>query len=185
MVDENFNKAFEELIGLEGGYVNDPSDSGGETNWGVTKNTARRAGYKGDMRDMTLIDAKNIYLKLFWHKIKLEKVKDYDIAFELFEQAVNMGLRKPQRWLQENLNVLNRNNPEQYWEELKVDGKVGDKTISVLNQALKKKYTKENLLKLMNIDQGSFYKKLAIKRPKDERFINGWLKHRVILPEQK
>ena len=37
----DFNKAFDRVIGHEGGYVNHPSDPGGETNWGVTRNTAR------------------------------------------------------------------------------------------------------------------------------------------------
>ena len=36
----DFDKAFELLIGNEGGYVNNPKDPGGETNWGITKAVA-------------------------------------------------------------------------------------------------------------------------------------------------
>ena len=32
-----FDKYFEELIGHEGGYVNDPDDRGGETKYGISK----------------------------------------------------------------------------------------------------------------------------------------------------
>ena len=33
------------IIEIEGGYVNDPNDSGGETNYGVTEKVARDNGY--------------------------------------------------------------------------------------------------------------------------------------------
>ena len=38
-------KIINEIIGVEGGYVNDPSDSGGETNFGITVAVARQFGY--------------------------------------------------------------------------------------------------------------------------------------------
>ena len=38
------------LYADEGGYVNHPSDPGGETNHGVTIGRAREAGYRGPMR---------------------------------------------------------------------------------------------------------------------------------------
>ena len=38
-VQEN---AIEAIFKHEGGYVNDPKDSGGETNWGITKRVARQ-----------------------------------------------------------------------------------------------------------------------------------------------
>lgn len=37
----------DEIIRVEGGYVNDPADSGGETNFGVTVAVARAHGYTG------------------------------------------------------------------------------------------------------------------------------------------
>ncbi|MEL6707602.1 MAG: glycosyl hydrolase 108 family protein [Pseudomonadota bacterium] len=41
-----------ETLDLEGGYVNHPSDPGGETNHGITVGTARQAGFNGSMRDL-------------------------------------------------------------------------------------------------------------------------------------
>ena len=35
------------IIDREGGYVDEPDDSGGETNYGVTKAVARANGYRG------------------------------------------------------------------------------------------------------------------------------------------
>jgi lysozyme family protein len=33
----NFDEAFSRLLGHEGGYVDNPKDPGGETNWGISK----------------------------------------------------------------------------------------------------------------------------------------------------
>lgn len=37
------DKIINEIIRVEGGYVNDPRDSGGETNFGITVAVARAA----------------------------------------------------------------------------------------------------------------------------------------------
>ena len=50
------DQIIDEIIRKEGGYVNDPADSGGETNWGITVNRARQSGYNGDMRTMPRSD---------------------------------------------------------------------------------------------------------------------------------
>ena len=46
-----FDKAWEETGRAEGGFVDDPDDSGGATNWGITEKVARKQGYTGHMRD--------------------------------------------------------------------------------------------------------------------------------------
>ena len=51
----------EEVLRREGGYVNDPSDAGGATNFGITQATARQNGYTGDMRALPRALAKEIY----------------------------------------------------------------------------------------------------------------------------
>jgi len=55
----NFDDAFERLLGLEGAYVNDPRDAGGETKYGIS-----RRSYPGEIiRTMTIERAKEIYLR--------------------------------------------------------------------------------------------------------------------------
>jgi hypothetical protein len=56
------------LLGREGGYVEQPSDAGGETNWGVTRAVARENGYAGPMAAMTRDQAKAIYRAKYWAK---------------------------------------------------------------------------------------------------------------------
>lgn len=50
----DFDKAFEIVIGHEGGYVNNPKDPGGETKYGISKRTYPNE----DIRGMTLERAK-------------------------------------------------------------------------------------------------------------------------------
>jgi lysozyme family protein len=42
-----FEDAFKIVLGFEGGYVNDPADKGGETNYGITASTLNSAKTKG------------------------------------------------------------------------------------------------------------------------------------------
>ena len=60
-----FDEVFERTIGHEGGYVNNPKDPGGETNWGITIKTARENGYTGSMKSMSRLQAKEIYRVAF------------------------------------------------------------------------------------------------------------------------
>ena len=53
----NFKIAFKEIIGVEGGYVNNPNDKGGETKYGISK----RAYPNLDIKNLTLKKAEEIY----------------------------------------------------------------------------------------------------------------------------
>lgn len=91
----NFDIAFERLIGHEGGYVNHPADPGGETKYGISKRT-----YPGeDIKNMTLDRAKLIYRRDFWGPAGCDTVPS-GIKFDLFDTAVNSGVRTAIRLLQ-------------------------------------------------------------------------------------
>ena len=96
---KNFEEAFERLIGHEGGYVNNPKDPGGETNWGVTLRTARAEGYTGSMRAMTREQAKEIYRNAYWGRAKAEQY-NFAIGYQVFDLAVNHGIGNAVRMLQ-------------------------------------------------------------------------------------
>ena len=65
--EARFQAFTDEVIRIEGGYVNDPDDPGGETNYGITKRLAVAHGYKGSMINMTQDQAKEIYRQSFWN----------------------------------------------------------------------------------------------------------------------
>lgn len=59
---ENWEKAVEWILSKEGGYVNDPKDPGGETNFGISK----RQFPEMDIAKLTKEDAKAIYKRVYW-----------------------------------------------------------------------------------------------------------------------
>ena len=175
------NNIINGIIEREGGYVNDPSDSGGETKYGITKRVARSYGFKGKMRNLTRDYAYMIYSKMYWHKLHLDTIEDLSllIAEEMADTGVNMGVGRAGEFLQRSLNVLN--NRGQYYNDLIVDGAVGQKTVNALKSFLSLRGAKGEavLYKMLNALQGAFYVKLAERRVKDEKFMFGWFNNRV------
>lgn len=173
-------KIIDEIIRVEGGYVNDPADSGGETNFGITEDVARANGYTGSMRDMPREVAFNIYAAKYWDKVKGDQLVELSelIAEEVVDTAVNMGTGRAGKFLQRALNVLN--NRGQLYPDLVVDGGIGPATLSALGQYLGQR-TEIALLRALNCLQGAYYIELAERREKDEAFVYGWLKNRVVI----
>lgn len=97
---KNFDTAFDRLLGHEGNYVNDPSDPGGETKWGISK----RSYPKLVIKELTREDAYNIYEKDFWLKIGLDEIP-FSVGFQLFDFAVNSGIITAIRYFQRALLV--------------------------------------------------------------------------------
>ena len=50
----DFKSALKIVLLFEGGYVNDPLDTGGETNFGITKRVAQENGYNEDMKSIPM-----------------------------------------------------------------------------------------------------------------------------------
>lgn len=92
----NFDTAFDRLLGHEGRYSNDPDDPGGETNWGISK----RSYPALDIKNLTREQAKQIYLNDFWTAGQMEQFHPA-IAFQVFDAAVNHGIRRACKLLQQ------------------------------------------------------------------------------------
>jgi|TARA_R110001606_G_C15236552_1_gene635732 lysozyme family protein len=169
------------IIDVEGGYANDPNDSGGETNWGVTVRVARKYGYTSAMIDMPRSVAFDIYSAMYWDKLSLDDVEDYSqiIAKELADTGVNMGTGRAAEFLQRSLNALN--NQGKLFEDLVVDRDLGPATLLALSAFLAKRGERGEvvLYRALNCLQGAFYIELSERREKDERFVFGWLENRV------
>ena len=114
-----FDDAFEIVLGVEKGYVNDPHDPGGATRYGITERVARLDGYEGDMQDLPLARAKLIAKMKYWDIIKCDEY-DPRIAFQLFDVVYNGG--KPVLWAQQACGIV-------------ADGKLGPMTIAAIKAA--------------------------------------------------
>jgi lysozyme family protein len=114
-----FDRAVDFLLNpaIEGGYVNDPRDPGGETKYGISK----RAYPHVDVRVLTLAQAKAIYLNDYWLRALCSRLPD-DLALVVFDCAVNQGVAASQQLLQSVLGVV-------------PDGVVGAKTLTAMSTA--------------------------------------------------
>lgn len=99
-----FDQAFHQLLGHEGGFVDHPSDPGGATCWGITERVARANGYTGPIRSLPVEMAKAIYRKDYWDAVRADEVPQV-VRYALFDAAVNSGVKQAVKWLQRALGV--------------------------------------------------------------------------------
>ena len=168
-MDDRFEKIFDYLLKVEGGYSDDKNDRGGKTTWGITEEEARDFGYTGDMQDLTKDFAKNIYLKKYYLGNKLDKITDDRVALSIFDWAVNSG----GRGIKKAQIVANK-----FGANLVIDGIIGNKTLEAINSI-----NPEVFLKEYHELQRTFYKNLAAKDNTQEDFLKGWL-NRVEIKEK-
>ena len=172
-----FTNAWRKTGRAEGGYSNDPGDSGGETNHGITKKVARRHGYTGEMRELRAEMAEGIAKREYWNVMRLDELP-WQIAEELFDTGFNAGPVQAIGFLQRSLNGLNRQ--EKDYDDLLVDGKIGQRTMLALDAFLRVRASGITvLLRALNGLQLEFYMSLVERRKKDERFLYGWILNRV------
>lgn len=173
-------KIIDKIIEAEGGYVNNPSDSGGETNFGITCKVAKENGYHGAMRDLPRKLAFHIYTSRYWESVRGTHLLllSEPIAAEVVDTAVHAGQGMASYFLQRSLNVLNRG--ESIYPDLSIDRSIGFMTIAALEAYLKVR-DEHILVRMLNVLQGAYYVELAERREKDEKFIYGWFKNRVTL----
>lgn len=143
----NFDTAFDRLMGHEGGYVNDPKDPGGETNWGISKRSYPSVDIKGLTRD----GAKAIYLRDFWQRISGDQLFD-GVAFQTFDFAVNSGIETAVRKLQAALGVAD-------------DGHFGPTSL-----AAAKAMSESDQIMRLNAERLDFMRKLRVW----PNFSSGW-----------
>lgn len=156
-----FNEAVEKVLKHEGGYVDDPLDRGGATNYGITQkvyeNFVGRPVTKAEIKNMPIGNAKAIYKKEYWDKVKGDSLKDYAIAFLIFDAAVNSGVSTAIKTAQRILGI----NP---------DGIAGPEFIKHLNNFNAKSFTTQFLKA-----REDFYKAIVERNPSQQRFEKGWL----------
>lgn len=90
-----FDEAFAHVIGVEGGYVNDPRDPGGETKYGITK----RDHPDLDIKGLTIDDAKRRYQMAYWEPAQCDHLP-WPLAGLVFDSAVNQGVQIAVKLLQ-------------------------------------------------------------------------------------
>lgn len=177
----NFDTCFTQVIVAEGGYSDNKNDAGGQTNWGITIAVARANGFSGDMKDLKQSDAQLIYKSQYWDTIKLDNISIFstNVASELFDIGVNMGVGTAGKFLQRSLNLFNLSGS--IFADMKVDGVIGPMTVAALGSFLQKRGVVGEgvLLKSIRAMRAMRYVEIAEAEQKNETFIYGWFLNRV------
>ena len=166
------------VLSVEGGYVNDPRDPGGETNHGITQKVALAQGYTQPMKDMPVEVAEAIYYEDYIRKPGYEPMLTLSpaVAEELIDSGVNTGTSRSSLWFQKALNSLNRNGQD--FPTINTDGKVGTNTINSYKSLQKKRgrvSACELTLKLLDAQQANHYMSLT----KLGTYMPGWIGNRI------
>jgi len=155
-----FEECLARVLKHEGGYVNDPLDSGGRTNLGVTQRVWEEfVGHpvsEADMRALTPQKVAPMYKIKYWNPsycAVLPKGLDYVV----FDFAVNAGTGRSVKTLQQAIGCV-------------ADGVIGPKTITAINGANPK-----DLIAKFSDARADFYQGIVARKPDQARFIKGWL----------
>ena len=159
-MNANFDMSFERVLKSEGGYVNDPADRGGETNYGVTIGAwgayLGRAIQPGEMKALTLDAVKPFYKSMYWDKVRGDDLPT-GVDYAVFDFAVNAGVSRAAKFLQRAVGADD-------------DGVIGSGTL-----ALVAKITPGKLLENFAEQKEAFYNTLADKNPTQQKFLKGWM----------
>lgn len=155
-----FDKAFEKTLKYEGCLSNDVNDRGGLTKYGICQ-----ASYpKLDIRNLTIEDAKKIYKRDYWDAVECDSIKDESVAMHVFDIAVNCGTGGAGTIVQKAINRITGKTT------LKVDGEIGNATISVLNTLAANVLNKE-----IARYRARRYAIICEKNKTQTCFLEGWL----------
>lgn len=90
---KHFNKSLKFVLQWEGGYINHPSDPGGETNYGISK----RAYPNVDIKNITKKEVEYIYFHDYWKRADCHKI-DWPTCCVIFDFAVMSGVTRAKRY---------------------------------------------------------------------------------------
>lgn len=162
-------KALPMVMEHEGGFVDDPVDRGGVTNFGISLRFLRSVGVDidgdgdidaEDIRKITREQAKTLFVAHFW---RFDALVSQELANKLFDVACNMGLASAVKLAQRALNGMGWN--------LAVDGQWGTKTATAANSV-----PAEAILREIRALQATRYAEIAVADPTQKRFLLGWMR---------
>ena len=128
--DENYQNALSYVLKNEGGFVDNPSDPGKATNFGITLSVLSdcrgRDCTPQDVRELTQGEAGLIYYMKYWIPLSCEEINQESIATALFDVGVLFGVGVSAVLAQQALQ-------ENGYKDLSIDGNIGPESIAALN----------------------------------------------------
>ncbi len=177
---QSVTKIAQEIVAREGGYVNDPDDPGGATNYGVTIHTMRRLGLDlnqdgrvdaSDVRVLTRAHAVSIFVEHYFRAPRIDRLPEA-LQPSVFDMYVNAGANA--------VKILQRLLGEMRIDVV-ADGVIGPRTIAAVKQAYDA--APDHLADAYGIARRNYYYDLAARRPASRKYARsrdggkgGWIK---------
>jgi len=160
-----FERAFEFVLAREGGFVDDPDDRGGRTNFGVTQGTydafrTARGWAAEDVKDISEAEVRTIYFEGYYSKGKADLMV-WPLCLVHFDACVNHGVDRANRLLQAAIGGIS------------VDGVIGSQTLGELRR-IKEGLGAHSLCHDYIWKRLHLYRLLS-KKPGQLKFLPNWL----------
>ena len=134
---QHINDIAQEILKTEGGYVNDPDDPGGPTNYGVTLQTLKRLGHDlnkdgrvniADLKQLSASQAVQIFVQDYFYKPRIDQLPHmlHAPVFDMYVNARSHAIKVLQRTL-----IL-------FDMDITVDGMIGPITIATAQTAARR-----------------------------------------------
>lgn len=143
-----------DIIRREGGFVHDPNDKGGRTQYGISERSNPEAWKDGKV---TEAEAREIYERKYLKGPGFDKVKDLQLRSQLVDFGVNSGPMIAIMKLQEILGVS-------------VDGVIGPQTLGALELI-----HSEDVNTALAISRLKMIARIVQKNPSQLKFLVGWV----------
>ena len=187
----SFETTLPEILKAEGGYVNDPADSGGETYRGISRranpdwpgwvllDAAKRAGLRARealdahfQADQVMFDlVADLYRRKYYLPVARFRAPER-ATDKMFDAGVNIGPGGAVRLAQGLVGA-------------KADGAIGPKTLALAGEYFKRPGAVEVFLADFRQAQAAFYRDIAARKPGRAKFLSGWLRRAAWLPKDE
>lgn len=156
-----------EIVAREGGFVDDPDDPGGATNYGVTIHTMRGLGLDldndgdvdtQDVKLLTVRQATDIFVKHYFERPRISLLPT-DLQASVFDMYVNAGGNA--------VKILQRLIGD-FGETVTVDGALGSKTAAAVARAMQR--GGDFFVDAYGIARRNYYYALADRRPASRKY---------------
>ena len=144
----------------EGGFTDDPNDSGGATNWGITHDDLARFLCRSvsvdDVKNISQGLATQIYEEFYWDPMDLCDVDDQNVATCIFDTGVNRGISRAVKYAQQVVGTSQ-------------DGRMGPITLKAINEMPRARFISDYWKLVFD-----GYLEIVKNNPSQNVFLNGW-----------
>lgn len=152
----SFDRAIVKTLAHEGGakFTEDPTDRGGATKYGISQ----RAYPNVDIRNLTEHQAREIYKRDYWDRVRADEISSQLVAESIFDTCVNMGVRTGSRLAQIALGIE------------PADGIIGSQSLEKINAT-----DEQPFLSAYTIAKVARYAHICNRDRSQTRYLLGWI----------